>query len=1224
MERFARGGVSVAAATSSEGFDVVLRSPCFDAFVNIVGDEASIEDQWIHYQEKISEYRQTYKSPVRDVYLVLVVSPTNKSLTSAASQKITSDTLFCRKFVVPRVGTIRDALSTLPFLAYEVADSDAVSTLDSVVEALERNGYPPIVAEIFTQRVAPQKLADILLDSVRPEVVPKFGVETSGSLLGSSVTSERKHAGQYIKSLSIRNFRGIRRLELDFDCDLVAIYGRNGTGKTSIIDAIEWSLLGEVERLSWPSADDESKRLPYVNLLSEDGNATVALSLTAEGSTRVIERSTNKWGESEGTLDGNRITDEHQVLDCVIGGYAESMDVRNLRPLVRTSNFLAQSTLKKFLSSTPEERYEALSHLLGTQDYARYLEKLESVIQCFEAQGNLHTARAKEFADSTAQVDAQIKSRQRVLVEFQTGRQLIRQLQEALSAVRDKLAALESPIKSAVPSRAENYDDVQTFHRVLEEWVSQASRQALRQLDVVKQAEAAFKEIPKLEEELETLKTQLTTISSDIAKLRGRVEQSQNLRSELDFEIAAIGKEIERRSAEIESLESGVVLRTEQDTLARNIRDKRQQVEAATAKLQTEQGTLRDLLARQDAIREILQAVEGEVERLREAESKLVRASALVDEWNSVAIRHGELTRKLQNEKTQLQELRARRENLQAAHLKGRQEVRTIESTLSALRESLDLRRKLILQLGQLASEPNCPLCGYSWGNIDILKRKIADQSSWAPPDLLELVPHLERAESSVEVITSELRRCTEQIEMVEQQQSSTVAELSEMSVISQRMRQSLHEAGVPEGAPSPGEYTRSLMAGHLTRSVELSKQREALSSELSALRIASNTARERVKESSTETEAIKNVLPADEQRFRMLSAEIARKTANAASLDNQKAQEQLEGLRKLRASSVEQKNKLGESVVQSDAEMSGLVRQLRDLEDSLTNKQGSQTNKETALQKLRATVTAASPETPMEAVDFVSRSQQIERTMTLLRELNELSTSVGSFATWLATESDIAKLRVQREEIQKQIQLTSEELKKNDAWERHLQELHAHVQRVRSEVENWKLRRYEPTLNVIYRRLSPHPLFGPIKISVNTETKTLKIQVDVSERVSDGDSDAKSLAPLRYFSEAQQNILALSLFLSNSIHQRWSHFGPILLDDPVQNMDDLNANALIDSLRTLVNQKRQFVLATCDIDFYRLLVLKLSCLNTNGRKSFRAYRLEGSSTDGPSRIDDV
>jgi DNA repair protein SbcC/Rad50 len=296
----------------------------------------------------------------------------------------------------------------------------------------------------------------------------------------------------------------------------------------------------------------------------------------------------------------------------------------------------------------------------------------------------------------------------------------------------------------------------------------------------------------------------------------------------------------------------------------------------------------------------------------------------------------------------------------------------------------------------------------------------------------------------------------------------------------------------------------------------------------------------------------------------------------------------------------------------------------MSDLEESLVNKQVSQRNAETTLQKLGQAAVAVTPEPSEKTIDFRSRSQQIEKRTTLLRELNELAESVGLLATCLATEDEIGKLRTQREVVQKESRLTSGELKRNELWERHLRELRAHVQKVRGEVENWKLRRYEPTLNVIYRRLSPHPLFGPVKISVNTETKTLKIQVDVGEGVVNGDSDGRSLAPVRYFSEAQQNILALSLFLSNSIHQRWSHFEPILLDDPVQNMDDLNANALIDSLRTLVSQKRQFILATCDIDFYRLMVLKLTCLNTNGRKCFRAYRLEGSSTDGLTLVSDV
>lgn len=1192
--------------------------------MNIVSDEASIEEQWLYYQEKVSEYRQQHKSTARDVYLVLVVSPTNKSLTSASSQKITTNTLFCRKFVVPQVGSIREALSTLPFLAYEVADSEAIGTLDSVVEALERNGYPSNIAEIFALRVAPQKAADTLLEWAPPKEVPKFEIDSNASEVRSSRPTSRKHAGIYIKSLSIREFRGIRKLDLDFDCDLVAIYGRNGSGKTSIIDAIEWSLLGEVERLSLPSPDDESNRAPYVNLLSEDGNARVSMSLTTDGPASVIERSINQWGEAEGKLDGVRIGDEHQVLDYIIGEYAESMDVRNLRPLLRTSNFLAQSTLKKFLSSTPEERYDALSHLLGTQDYARYLEKLESVIEYFGGQESLQKARRKDLADSIAEIDAQIKSRQRVLLEFQTGRQLVRQLQEALSSVRDKLDSLESPIKSAVPSRAENYDDIRTFHRVLEEWVSEASREATRQREVLMEAEAAFREIPKLEQEWEAARAQLATIALEIRTVRGKVKQGQDRQSEQASEIAAVAREIERRSGEIESLESGVILRTEQDTLARTIRDKRQQIESGATTLRNEQNTLQDLVARQNAMREKVQTVDAEIERLRDAESKLVRASALVDEWNGVAAHHADLTRRLEAEKKQLEELRSRKENLQATHLKARQEVRAIESTLSALRESLGLRRALISQLSELASDPHCPLCGYSWGNLETLKKRIADQSSWAPPDLAELVSHLETAKSSATSLSTELTRCAEQIEMVEQQQSSIAAGLGKLSDVSLRMRQSLHEAGVPEAAPSSAEHIRAAMTEHLAKSADLSRQREGLSSELNALQIASSTAREKVRETSTAVEAMNKALPADEQRYRMLSSEIARKTGNVASLDNQRVQEQLDGLHRLRAGSVEQKRKLEELVAQSEGEMSALARQIRDLEESLANKQMSHTNTETALQKLRHTAATVALDPSEKAVNFASRRQLVERRLGLLRQVSELAASVGSLATWLATESEITKLKDQREKIQTESVVTVEALRKHEAWEHHLQDLHAHVQRVRSEVENWKLARYEPTLNVIYRRLTPHPLFGPIKISVNTETKTLKIQVNVSELVSNEDSDGRSLAPLRYFSEAQQNVLALSLFLSNSIHQRWSHFGPILLDDPVQNMDDLNANALIDSLRTLVNQKRQFVLATCDIDFYRLMIVKLACLNVNGRKSFRAYRLEGTSTDGPTRIEDV
>jgi len=100
-------------------------------------------------------------------------------------------------------------------------------------------------------------------------------------------------------------------------------------------------------------------------------------------------------------------------------------------------------------------------------------------------------------------------------------------------------------------------------------------------------------------------------------------------------------------------------------------------------------------------------------------------------------------------------------------------------------------------------------------------------------------------------------------------------------------------------------------------------------------------------------------------------------------------------------------------------------------------------------------------------------------------------------------------------------------------------------------------------------------------------------------------------------------NVLALSIFLGNVLSQKWSQFVPVFLDDPIQNMDDFNTNAFIDTLRTYATGRRQFFLTTCDLDFYRLMLAKLKCLNEGGRRRFIAYRFEAITSEGfAARID--
>ncbi|HYF75278.1 MAG TPA: ATP-binding protein, partial [Candidatus Nitrosocosmicus sp.] len=59
---------------------------------------------------------------------------------------------------------------------------------------------------------------------------------------------ERGGLRMRIKSLSIKNFKGIKSLSINADHKDVNIYGDNATGKTTIFDAFTWLLFDKDSR----------------------------------------------------------------------------------------------------------------------------------------------------------------------------------------------------------------------------------------------------------------------------------------------------------------------------------------------------------------------------------------------------------------------------------------------------------------------------------------------------------------------------------------------------------------------------------------------------------------------------------------------------------------------------------------------------------------------------------------------------------------------------------------------------------------------------------------------------------------------------------------------------------------------------------------------------------------------------------------------------------------
>ena len=148
---------------------------------------------------------------------------------------------------------------------------------------------------------------------------------------------------------------------------------------------------------------------------------------------------------------------------------------------------------------------------------------------------------------------------------------------------------------------------------------------------------------------------------------------------------------------------------------------------------------------------------------------------------------------------------------------------------------------------------------------------------------------------------------------------------------------------------------------------------------------------------------------------------------------------------------------------------------------------------------------------------------------------------------------------------------------------------------------------KYGPLSSTVQRRLRSIYGFGDIRL--NPEKSRIAVRV--------ARKGEKNIPPSDYFSESQIQIVMLSLFLSAALTQTWSSFAPILLDDPVEHFDDLNAYSLLDLIRTLImepGREHQFIVSTCEDRLFRLMRQKFSKMNR--RVIF--YVFESIGENGP------
>lgn len=145
-----------------------------------------------------------------------------------------------------------------------------------------------------------------------------------------------------IKQIDINSFRGIPELQLVLDGKSLLLYGENGTGKSSIVDAVEFFFNKNVSHLKNTKFLSLDKHVPHINSNLLD----VGIDITFVPGNYSLER---KYHQSL------LIPDEDEI--------------KHYFEIAQNKTFiLRRAQLMEFIISKPSERFRALANLIGISD----------------------------------------------------------------------------------------------------------------------------------------------------------------------------------------------------------------------------------------------------------------------------------------------------------------------------------------------------------------------------------------------------------------------------------------------------------------------------------------------------------------------------------------------------------------------------------------------------------------------------------------------------------------------------------------------------------------------------------------------------------------------------------------------------------------------------------------------------------------------------------------
>jgi chromosome segregation ATPase len=945
----------------------------------------------------------------------------------------------------------------------------------------------------------------------------------------------------HLTKLDLTAFRGIEQLSgFQFGKRLTIIYGGNATGKSSIAQAIEFAISGQVR-------DQEDGLIPAAYLANTRAQLAGLVSLTLDNGDKLTA-----------ATDEPRLSIEQRFRSVGMVDWPER------QPLPFTTTHLTtQGMLAGVLGSANPVTRNDLSGLCAGAYLRALVSRAQKLTDHFRQASSGRNIQA-ELRDARDNYDTA-----KLLVDSMLVTNRITESSE--SVVELKILELNSKLSLPEPTSlavalahlGKRYDAIE------------------HQLQVIQGLLSRTRELGQYESELSQLKSQ--------ANEKRTAEQGFEERRSLE------------NTAFSGSVEKLKLLATERANLLNVVADyERHQQSISTIAALDER--LRDLRANRQRVTEDLQSLTKELEVARRdfahRSEKLaqLRQSRQVAEVQRTFIQQAisgimalpseqdpELVNSLVVLKQDLADRQRTSEILSVELRRALDEEFLFKSRLS---ETSQVGERLLAARNEIRSflvDSRCPLCGYDHGSVQALEKSIEQITETAFHGTSELRQQFETSSKHRQGIEANQLELTEQMNDLRHRIASIVVTIEKRTMDRRGLVTSLAQTMRRTGLSLPLEAD-ALRRGH----VEVDAKIAGLDQEIRDVSAGESEDADRyarlertIAAKSSEYEQVDRVAAELTAQIAKIRATLGAGTP-AEEIEKKKVRI-LELAPLIRSFEHEQGqiqarlNDLDRNIAERRSELSGIDRRLGVVQ--------------TFLESLDSELMAIGATRDLRTVLDIDQRSRHERDQLLA--LKTKATEI---------QQDLRNLEESRAVVLAQQQLRTAENKLKSVQNRQqrfekrgtqFKDLYESLEGLQNDTAEIVLENIHKPVGTIFQAMTAG---CPWDIEFKLDDGRL------SAFLTDG--SANGLEARSVLNSAYVNVAAIALRLALASQQRWTQLKTIVLDDPILEMDQLTQSALIDGLEAVLSssfspwEDLQFVLTTWSEDFAVMAAHKLAHLN--------------------------